>query len=66
MNDDRCEDCWYYYGTGACHLAAFAEGQEQLEEFIRIEEASVPCGYFEPKDEPKETDEYDAFQKVWN
>lgn len=59
MEEDKCENCWWGYGIGGtcCHPS----NSDKLDS-----EIDKPCGWFEPKDEPIEIDEYEAYQKMWN
>lgn len=59
MHDDYdCNTCYWWWSPGCCHHAANVEKE--------IREPVEYCGAYEPKGQPKQIDEYEEFQKVWN
>lgn len=59
MEEDRCENCWWGYGIGgSCCNPHYIDKLD--------EEIVKPCGWFEPKEETKEIDEYEIYQNTWN
>ena len=65
MDEDRCENC-YWYWTGASGYECHRPRQDGDKRCRRPVDDKDNCGWFEPKVEKPEIDEYEQYQKEWN
>ena len=59
--NDSCENCWWYWTSAGgydCNHFPKPRNHNPM--------STDPCGYWEPKAEKKEVDDWEQFQEEWN